>query len=68
MVMYTMIVTSSLHFIWGYFFVFYLDLAVLGVSLATFLTYFSNFALITLYCLLEKDVRKAFFFFRKDSF
>ena len=68
MVMYTMIVTSSLHFVWGYMFVFYLEWEVLGVSLATILSYFLNFAFITLYCMKDQEVRKTFFFFQRDSF
>lgn len=67
MVMYTMIITSSLHFVWCYILVFKFNLEVVGVSVATIITYFLNFAVITLYCMTDKEVRKSFFFFTKDS-
>lgn len=51
MVMYVMIVTSSLHFVWCYYFVFVLDWNVIGVSLATLLTYSLNLVIITAYCI-----------------
>jgi MATE family multidrug resistance protein len=66
--MYTMILTSSLHLVWCYFLVFKAQMAVVGVSLATILTYFLNFAVITIYCKLDNDVRNSFFFFTKESF
>lgn len=68
--MYTMIVTSTLHFGWCYLFVFVFHWEIIGVSLATIITYFSNFALITFYCKYgtnDKDIKKAFFV-TKDSF
>jgi len=71
MVMYTMIVTSTLHFGWCYLFVFIFNWEIIGVSLATIITYFSNFALITFYCKYgtkDKDIKKSFFFVTKESF
>jgi Na+-driven multidrug efflux pump len=56
MVMVTMIVTSSLHFLWCYLLVFKFDMDIIGVSVATLFTYFLNFAVITLYCMYEKEV------------
>ena len=68
MVMITMIITSSMHFIWCYLFVFVWQWDILGVSIATFITYFLNFAVITIYCRTNKEVKKSFFFFTKESF
>lgn len=68
MVMYTMIVTSVFHMLWCYLFVFQFHLEVLGVGLATILTYFLNFLIITIYCRYDKEVRRSFFFFTKASF
>jgi Na+-driven multidrug efflux pump len=67
-VMVTMIITSALHLGWCYLFVFTLQWDIIGISIATFVTYFSNFAIITTYCLIEKEVRRSFFFFTKESF
>lgn len=68
MVMYTMIFTSILHFLWCYIFVFDYGWSIFGVSLATIITYFLNFAIITLYCMYDKEVKESFFFFTKESF
>ena len=70
MVMVTMIITSALHFLWCYLFVFVWQWDIVGVSMATLISYFLNFAIITLYCMCQRDetVRKSFFFFTKDSF
>lgn len=38
-----------------------------GVSLATCITYFLNFILITIYATMNKDLKKSWFFFNKDS-
>ena len=46
-----MFVTSTLHFVWCYYFVFTLDMKVDGVCLATVITYFLNFAVITIWCM-----------------
>jgi MATE family multidrug resistance protein len=45
-----------------------LRLGDLGVACATIITYFLNLSLITIYFLVEKDVRKSFFFFTRKSF
>lgn len=68
MVMYTMIVTSTLHFVWCELFVTRFGWAIYGVSLATIITYFLNLAAITVYCLIDKEVRQSFFWFTKESF
>lgn len=68
MVMYTMIVTSMLHFVWCELFVMRWGWDVYGISLATIITYFSNFAAITLYCLWDKEVKRSFFWFTKESY
>lgn len=67
MVMYTMIVTSMLHFVWLEVFVKSWGWDIYGISLATIITYFSNFAAITAFCLWDKEVRKSFFWFTKES-
>ncbi len=67
MVMYTMILTSSLHFLWCYLAVFDFGWSVQGVAWATVLTYFLNFLLITLWSSYDKDVSKSFFFPTKES-
>ena len=68
MVMITMIITSSLHFLWCYLLVFQLQWDIVGVSMATLITYFLNFFVITVYCLCESEVRRSFFFFTRESF
>ena len=67
-VMVTMIATSAFHLGWCYLFVFYLNWGVIGAATATLVTYFSNFLIITLYCMYDKEVKRCFFFFNKDSF
>ena len=68
-VMYTMIATSTLHFVWCELFVNQWGLSIHGVSYATILTYFLNFLAITVFCrYFDKDVRKSFFWFTKESF
>lgn len=67
-VMYTMIVTSSLHLAWCYLLVFELGLEILGVCIATIVTYFLNFAIITVYCARDNELSESFFFFTRDSF
>lgn len=67
-VMYVMVVTSALHLVWCWLLTQYYTLDVIGVSLATLITYFLNFALITAYSRYDKEVRKSFFFFTKESF
>ena len=64
----TMIITSSLHLVWCYIFTFHFMWDVVGVSIATLITYFLNFAAITIYCAYDKEVSKSFFFFNKESF
>lgn len=68
MVMWTMVATSTLHFVWCHIFVSELHWGIYGVSIATILTYFLNFAAITVFCLYDKEVRRSFFFFTKESF
>lgn len=66
--MYVMVLTSALHIAWCVLLTSYWKLDVVGVSLATLITYFLNFALITAYSKYDRDVRKSFFFFTKESF
>ena len=40
----------------------------MGAGIATMITDFLNFALTTLYCMWNKEVKRSFFFFTKDSF
>jgi Na+-driven multidrug efflux pump len=54
-VMGTMMITTPLHLLWCYLSINYFKLELAGVIIATIMTYFSNFALITLYCVLNKD-------------
>jgi MATE family multidrug resistance protein len=63
-----MIVTSCLHFIWCEILVVRMGLEVFGVSIATIITYFLNFAAITAFCVYDKEVRRSFFWFTKESF
>ena len=67
-VMYTMIVTSILHLVWCYLLTFYWTYDIRGVAYATVFTFFLNFSIITIYSRRDKEVRKAFFFFTKESF
>lgn len=66
--MYTMILTSFLHLVWCYLLTKVWTFDVVGVSLATLITFFLNFAIITLYCRNDKEIKKSFFFFTKESF
>ena len=63
-----MIVTTILHFWWCTFYVNILKLDVLGLSLATMMTYFSNFVFVTIYCNLSKDLKSSYFGFTSDCF
>lgn len=67
-VMYTMMVTSALHLVWCYLLTFYWTFDIEGVALATCLTLFLNFSIVTIYSKRDKDVSKSFFFFTKESF
>lgn len=67
-VMYTMIITSLLHLVWCYLLVFYWTFDVLGVSLATLITFALNFGITTLYSTRDKELKKSFFWFTKESF
>ena len=62
-----MIMTTLLHFWWCTFYVNILGMDVLGLSLATFMTYTSNFVFVTIYCNLKKDLKSSYFFFTKES-
>ncbi|CDW89184.1 na+-driven multidrug efflux pump [Stylonychia lemnae] len=67
-VMYIMIITSGLHLVWCYLLTSVWKLDVVGVSLATLITFFLNFFIVTIYCKRNKEVRKSFFFPTKESF
>jgi MATE family multidrug resistance protein len=64
----TMTFTSILHFYWCHLLVNIYDLDVIGVSIATCITYTSNLIVITIYCSLKKDLKTSFFFPTKESF
>ena len=63
-----MVTTTCLHFFWCYLFVFIYPWDIVGVSIATFITYTLNFIFATLICLYSKELKKSFFWFTKDSF
>jgi multidrug resistance protein, MATE family len=67
-VMYTMIITSLLHLVWCYLLVFYWTFDVMGIALATLITFLLNFGFTTFYARHDKELRKSFFWFDKDSF
>jgi len=67
-VMYTMIITSIMHLVWCYLFVFYIDLDVVGVAVATLITLVLNFMITSVYARRDKFLKKSFFWFSKDSF
>jgi Na+-driven multidrug efflux pump len=60
--------TTTLHFIYCYILVNVCDLDVLGVSLATCLSYFSNFLISMIYCCLKNDLKSSFFWPTKETF
>jgi MATE family multidrug resistance protein len=66
--MFIQIITACLHLFWCYLFVhvFYWDIT--GVAIATFITYFSNFVIVTIYCYLDKSLKDMYFFLTKDTF
>ena len=43
-------------------------MGVLGVSLATFITYFCNLTMLTTYCLCSEEIKGRFFWFTRESF
>jgi MATE family multidrug resistance protein len=65
-------VTSTLttvgHLIWCYILVKVLDLDILGASIATSITYFTQLLMITIYCMKTKSLKKSFFFPTKETF
>jgi MATE family multidrug resistance protein len=65
-----MIGTSSLHFLWCWLFVNYYDFQIVGAGIATFITYFLNFLVTTIYCKNTSDetIKKSFFFPTYKSF
>lgn len=67
-VMIVMVITTCLHFFWCYLFVIIYPLDIVGVSIATFITYTLNFILATLICMYSKDLKSSFFWFTNDSF
>lgn len=64
----TMIFTSVLHFGWCYLFVHIAGWDVTGVSMATFITFFLNFLIITTYSYHDKELEGMYFFFTKETF
>ncbi len=68
--MYIMIITSTLHFGWCWLFINYFNLQIIGAGFATFITYFLNFFISTLYCMKTGDstIRRSFFFPTLESF
>ena len=66
--MYITCFSSILHFGWCYLLVFVAEMDIIGASTATIITYFTNFALITIYCKLKPELKDSFFFFTKETF
>jgi MATE family multidrug resistance protein len=61
-------ITAILHLWWCFLFVNILHWDVLGVSLATFLTFFSNFIIVTAICYRDKELEGMYFFITRESF
>lgn len=68
MVMFTSISTTFLHLGWCYLFVAYLKMDIVGASIATSITYFLQFVMITVYCSKVKELKKSFFLPTKETF
>lgn len=68
--MYVQSVTMVLHFIWCYLLAYTAGLGVIGVSIATWITYWSDLTATTLYITFKEDVvpKESWHFFNSDSF
>ena len=62
-----MVSTSVLHIFWSWLLVSYLDMDVIGVGLATMISYTWNFIMLTIICSLLKGLKESFFFITKES-
>ena len=63
------LLTTPLHLVWCWLFVTYLNYGVIGCAIATNITFYLNFLLITVYVsLYEKDISEAWFWPNKDCF
>ena len=51
-----------------YVFVIQLKWGIIGASVGTIITYFMNSLLVTVYCMLQKDLKESFFFPTKECF
>ncbi|CDW78835.1 transparent testa 12 protein [Stylonychia lemnae] len=67
-VMIVNILTSCLHFLWCYLLVMVAGLDISGAALATTITYFSNFIIVTIYCANSPDLKDSFFFPDRETF
>ena len=68
--MYIQTFTMFLHLLWGYFLIFYLDFGLIGIAVATSITYFADFLLIHIVVHFYKGLvpRESWHFFNADSF
>ncbi|CDW91386.1 transparent testa 12 protein [Stylonychia lemnae] len=67
-VMIVNIVTCCLHFLWCYLLVMVAGLDISGAALATTITYFLNFIIVTIYCANCSDLKESFFFPDRETF
>ena len=61
------VITSLLHIFWCYLFVAVFDLDVVGLGLASLISYTSNFLIVTTFCLTKSDLKDCFFFTAKGE-
>lgn len=63
----TMVTNSLLHVLWSFVFVYWLQMDIKGIGIATMTTYFSNFIMITVLCMNLKELKTSFFWFTKET-
>lgn len=68
MVMIVSIIATIFHLVWCYLFLAVFKMDIVGVSIATSITYFMQFLAISIYCSKSKSLRKSFFLPDKDTF
>ena len=63
-----MVSTSILHIFWCWLLVNYFDLDIIGLGIATMISFTWNFTVITVICSNLKELKESFFFMTKESY
>ena len=67
-IMYASLSAAFLHLFWAYLFIHVLDMEVRGASIATTITYFSQFMFVSVYCNFNKELQSSYFFPGPETF